>query len=75
MTQVLRWLSIVKAWEDIREDFLHRTFKNIAYMTRYGRIGYEEAMRIPAWERSWYLESINELLSEERPNALRTEDD
>jgi len=75
MSLVLRWWSIIDAWKKAREDIVKTTFKNIAYMTRYGRIGYEEAMRIPAWERAHFLESINELIHEERPGSLNPEDD
>ena len=75
MSMVLQWYSILKAWEDVREDLPKRVFKNLAFMTRYGRIGYEEAMRIPAWERSMYLESLSETIREEKPGPFQSEDD
>ena len=75
MSMVLQWYSILKTWEDVREDLPKRVFKNLAFMTRYGRIGYEEAMRIPAWERSMYLELLSEIIREEKPRPSQSEDD
>jgi len=75
LSLIIQLYAIIDAWERSKEDILETTFKNIAYMTRYGRIGYEEAMRIPAWERAHYMKSLDELISEERPGFSNPEND
>jgi len=62
---VNEYLEIIRAWEAHRRDFIRERFRRVAFMTRYGHIGYEEALAIPAWEGRMFREAIDWLLESE----------
>jgi len=63
------WLQIIMAWEAIRSEFLGELFGSVAFMTRYGHIGYDEAMSIPRWERGRYCDALAKLIDEQNSSS------
>jgi len=59
-------LVVLRTWEAWRPTLPHDVMKRTAWMTRYGRIGYREAMEMPAWERRTYCDALQELIEEEK---------
>jgi hypothetical protein len=62
---VILWFLIIKELEDIKSSVRENIFDRLSFMTRYGRIGYEEAKRITNWERHHYMQAVGKLIDEE----------
>ena len=48
-----------------RPDFEQQVFGRLAFMCRYGHLGYEEAAALPAWERQRFCDALARMLREE----------
>jgi hypothetical protein len=60
---------IFDLWENIRPQLVRAVFKRAAFMTRYGRITFNEAMAMHAWYRCEYMEALSELIREEQDQS------
>lgn len=57
---------LLREWEINKKSFIKELFDRLAFMTIHGKIGYQEAKKIPNWERRMYMEAVGRMVEEKR---------
>jgi hypothetical protein len=61
-------VSFVLAWREHHvDDAVALLWKRVAYATRYGRIGLEEAMGLGQEDLQAYIEALGDIVRDENP--------
>ena len=61
-----RYFALLDWWEGFREDAWENVWKRTAVICRYGRTGYEDALRMPLAEANAFGHALNELIKDEQ---------
>ncbi len=69
------YFGFLDFWEELKEDAWHNFWKRMAWLCRYGHIGYEDALRMPLVEANALGIALNELLEEESRKTAQPNDD
>ncbi len=66
------WVGFAAAWRLVgTEDALQRLWKRVAYATRYGHVGLNEALSIDNHKLQGFLDAVSELVAEENKASRR----
>lgn len=58
-------LQLLAVFEEYKPDLVEAFFSRIAFMTRYGGIGYREAVGLSSWEATHFMDAVGKLLREQ----------
>lgn len=63
--------AIIGAWIKAadQEEMLGKVWRRVAYATRYGKAGLNEALSMPQEDLAWFCQAVGEIVDEENRAA------